>query len=204
MAALLVVPLSYFQLRPRLQLLFLSTLLAIGVAVLVVPNRVIDRITPNFIRLASIPEDLSAGNLTGRLVIWRGGFEALQQRPIVGFGAGTFREAVYPILGFGWAPHNGFLSVAVGSGLIGLALFGLVFLSVTAPTVGGSGNRDPFPAVLLLALIIGLLPLGWDGHKATWFILAYLSVRQALAVGAEAKVEARNPRGGGIAVSGGG
>lgn len=172
--ALLVVPFSYFQLRTRVQLLLLSLLVVLGSAVIVVPNAVIDRATPNFIRLSTIPADLAAGNLTGRLLIWQGGFEALQERPVLGYGANTFREVVRPILGTGWAPHNTFIAVAVGSGLVGLTLFVLILLSVAVPLILVRAPRTSVPIILFLALAISLLPLGWETHKITWFVLAFL------------------------------
>jgi O-antigen ligase len=108
---------------------------------------------------------------------------------------------VRPILGEGWAPHNGFLSVAVGTGLIGLALFGLLFVTVAGPIIRGASGRDPFPAVLLLALVISLLPLGWETHKAAWFILAYLSTVQARALGGR-RLRSPRERSGSIAATG--
>jgi O-antigen ligase len=71
---------------------------------------------------------------SGRIYIWKAGFEAFKHSPVMGAGLNNF-PAVYdryagyaaPIFnGFGRDPHNIYLGMAVDGGLIGLALFLMV------------------------------------------------------------------------------
>lgn len=72
---------------------------------------------------------------TGRTDIWRFIIEAIEQSPWLGYGYGAFWEddtgpAWWVRAGVGWKTpnaHNGWLELALGLGLVGVAAFALVF-----------------------------------------------------------------------------
>ncbi|MBD2778378.1 O-antigen ligase family protein [Iningainema tapete] len=80
--------------------------------------------------------------LTGRTPLWSYAIARLMERPILGYGRGAFWA---PGSGYaieagniaspGWIPphaHNGFIDLALDNGLIGLALFIIIYLTCLA------------------------------------------------------------------------
>jgi O-antigen ligase len=130
-------------------------------------------------RLATIPEEVRGGSFSARGQIWQAGWEVARQHPIVGVGAGVFAEAVEPILGEARSPHQSFLVVLVGQGLIGLALFLAIFAVAAIPIQRMPPPQRKFWAVLILTLLIGMLPRTWDRRKPTWLVLGVLVVQTA-------------------------
>jgi exopolysaccharide production protein ExoQ len=74
--------------------------------------------------------------LTGRTQLWGLVLDAVAKRPIVGYGFDAFftglrGESLNVLIRAGWlvpAAHNGFLELLLGLGIIGLAVFLLVFV----------------------------------------------------------------------------
>ena len=81
----------------------------------------------SWLRLATIGTELTSGSLGGRVGIWRDGFRIFLDNPLCGVGVGAFRSGLLLTQRtYEAAPHNLFLSILVGQGLIGLLLFFLV------------------------------------------------------------------------------
>jgi O-antigen ligase len=133
-------------------------------------------------RLATIPAEIRDGSFSARGRIWRAGWEVFLRNPIVGVGAGNFAEMVESALGEARSPHQSFLSVLVGQGLIGLALFLAIFAVALLPVPRMPPLQRKFWTILVLTLLIGLLPRTWDRRKPTWLVLGVLAV-QAAAIG---------------------
>lgn len=94
----------------------------------------------------------------GRLLSWRIGWELVQERPWLGVGPGNLRQRVdahyeqhYPDVERQRMPHNQFLSVAAGSGLLGLLVFLVGFF---APLFCRKAYQSPL--LLFFYLIITL------------------------------------------------
>jgi len=189
--SLLAIPLS-FRALGRGKRAALLLILGVSVAVLVAaPDVLLTRAAPLLTRVGDTPELVIDSDYTGRAQIWGAGFTALLERPVFGYGADSFTEVVLPWLSEPRAPHNTFLSVAVGSGLIGLTLFltmvGLVVLGVMNQP---DRWRRPIQLALLGALLISMMPLGWEHEKTVWFLLALLSAEHVIYIG-RVRLEAR-------------
>jgi len=78
-----------------------------------------------------------------RLFVWQATLRGMAERPLTGFGAGTF-EWVYPqftSVGFTRHAHNGFLQLGIESGFIGLGLLILFFVSLFVEGARDRGHR---------------------------------------------------------------
>jgi O-antigen ligase len=119
-------------------------------------------VLPQFVPSLQRNESESMTDLTGRDEFWVNAIELLKERPILGYG--------YEVEGEIWddprfakgnlstwtsaraSLHNGYLSVAVGSGYAGLLLWlGILIL----PTVGlaRSARSSPYKALILASLV---------------------------------------------------
>jgi O-antigen ligase len=130
-------------------------------------------------RLAAGTSEIETGEFSDRAQIWQAGVEVFEHHPVAGIGAGAFAAAVEPILGDRRAPHQTFLSVMVGQGLIGLFLFLAMFATAVAPIPRMPGITRTFWTVILLTLAVGLQPRTWDYRKPLWFILGVLVAQGA-------------------------
>jgi O-antigen ligase len=116
-------------------------------------------------------ETLKDPTFTGRLDIWRFGFEKLAERPWTGFGFESFwkSEAIVRMeskLELSWLVqnivhgHNGYLDVALGMGLPGLALVVWIFLVKPvrdyANTRATPANQRLATAFIMIWLFISL------------------------------------------------
>lgn len=174
--ALVQVPVSAVRLGRGARAGLIVAVAAIASTAALLPQNLYARALPNLQRISTLGSDLTSSDFTGRAEIWEGGRIAFVARPIVGYGNNAFRAAVRPILGNGWAPHNAFLSVAVGTGLVGLGLYTLVLLA----TLLSQFLLPPSPArlariVLFACLVLAMLPKGAAYDKSTWVILALLT-----------------------------
>ena len=130
-------------------------------------------------RLATASEEIQSGDLNERREIWAAGLQAFGQHPVVGVGAGAFDAAVQPTLIISRPPHQTFLSVLVGQGLIGLLLFLSIFAVALAPVRRMPAVPRAFWLIVFLTLAIGLQPRTWDYRKQLWFILGTLAAQGA-------------------------
>lgn len=171
LVALAVVPFAMAHLGPvrRLSLLVAAvaaTWFSFAFAPVLVPDLV-----RNVERLQGTADELTTGTLTGRTTIWGETLEVFQASPVVGIGAGATRFALAETdLGRVKAVHNAFLSVASGSGLVGLGLLlGLVALAF-AGALWAPPELRPFLLVLGLAMLVAMMPANLEARKATWFV----------------------------------
>lgn len=97
----------------------------------------------------------------GRLLSWRIGYDIWQAHPWLGVGPGNLKQEVmaiyaedYPEVTRKRMPHNQFLSVAAGSGIVGL----LVFLSALGYPLLSDGNwRDPHLGAFYVIILASCL-----------------------------------------------
>lgn len=177
--ALSIIPLTYINLTLWRKLGFLALLTAGTYLLFSLGGDLQSRLVPSLKRLSTTITELTEGDLDNRTTIWAAGLEVIGQspHPWAGFGSGTFRYAVEPLLGSGRAPHNAYLSVLVDMGLVGLTLFLSLFVIASLPVL--RSPEWPFYLILLFTLLIALIPLGWETKKSTWFVLSLLTAQKA-------------------------
>lgn len=140
-------------------------------------------------RLSETGSSISSGDLTGRVDIWDEGVEFFLESPVIGIGAGTFRE---------WSSHhqpahNVFLSILAETGIVGMLLFLMVLLLVVwqMPRYKSWWERGLW-LILLVVWSAGAIALNWEYRKVTWLILC-LVVCSANVIEPEPEEEARAP-----------
>ena len=127
-------------------------------------------------------------NFSGRDIIWPFFVDAIEQRPLFGFGLGAGKLLVDPAdpgiryLGSS-AAHNEYLRLAVDGGIIGCAA---VFSALVAWVVAGSRRAPPADKLVLLAAMLAvLLHSGFDNTliastaviQFAWFAAAMARAR---------------------------
>jgi O-antigen ligase len=133
-------------------------------------------------------------NLSGRDLIWPLFIDAIERRPLFGFGLGAGKLIVDPTdprikyLGSN-AAHNEYLRLSVDAGVIGC---GMIFASLIAWVVIGTRRAPPADRLVLRAALAAvLLHSGFDNTliastavmQFTWFAAAL----------ARCRLEARQP-----------
>ena len=167
-AALLIIPWTLTNLRPRSRIaICVGGVLALAAIARFVPRTSWDR-------LSTASEEIESGSFNERGDIWASGLEALVDRPLHGVGAGAYSVAIEPILGWGRPPHQTFLSVLVGQGVIGLALWLAMFAAAFLPVLRMPALERKLWITILMTLGIGLQVRTWDYRKPLWLILGIL------------------------------
>lgn len=185
--ALMIVPLTMTKLSPaRLTTAIAMLVIAGALAVAYVPDRIVQR-------LATTGTEVEDLNLGGRFRVWKAGARVFTQRPLLGYGTGSFRAVVAQQLGEVKAAHNSFLSVLVEQGMVGFLLYSMLFLSVFLEVLHLPLLERRFALVLLATLVVAMLPLTSEDAKRVWFVLAaLLGLSRAQVVGMARA--ARQPR----------
>ena len=181
LVALTVIPLSLGRLGPIRQVLVFGLVASVTVGTAVLAPRAFTGLEDNLERLQGTIDEIEGGTLTGRTIIWEAGLEAFLESPLVGNGYASFSAAVEPRLGRGRGAHNAYLSVAVGTGIIGFGLFIAVILVVVFGVLATPARRLEF-LVVIAALIVGMIPANIENTKSVWFLLAWLSASRPLTV----------------------
>lgn len=131
-------------------------------------------------RLSTIGSEIASGNLNSRLAIWLGGLKAFAHNPLLGIGVGTFPTGVLPYLGVEISPHNLFLSILVGQGLIGIFIFASLITVLVVSAWHLPQLKFRLCIILLATWMTGIMALGWEHRKPTWFILSLVACLCAL------------------------
>ena len=130
-------------------------------------------------RLATIPEQLSSGDLNQRLNIWGAGWLAFARAPVVGSGAGTFVQEA------GLSPidtaHNTALSVVVGGGMVGLTLFLAVLVCAAVLGLRTRGGLRVALVTALATLVVASTIGTVEENRTTWLLLGLMAVAGRLA-----------------------
>jgi putative inorganic carbon (hco3(-)) transporter len=131
---------------------------------------------PVWSRLGTLPSEIVSGDLRQRATIWEYGLRTLADHPVLGVGAGAFKQAA----GASYTAHNTFLAVLVEMGFLG---FGVFVVVVGFPLVriwrGQAGQRYLW-LVTLACWAAGASGLGWQERRITWFVLG-LALASAMA-----------------------
>lgn len=166
--ALLIVPATAARLKWRQTVaILLTAALIVAAGLFVAPASSRER-------LATIPEELAGGSLSGRTSIWAAGVELFREHPFIGVGAGAYRHSVRQILIVGEVAHNTFLSIVVELGVVGLAIFCALLgvLLICAMDLPWLPKR--LWLVCSAVWLVGVSNLTWEMRKPTWLFFALL------------------------------
>lgn len=126
-------------------------------------------------RLSTIGSEIASGDLNYRLLIWLSGLKVFANNPLLGIGAGTFEIGVLPYLGEAASSHNLFLSILVGQGLIGLLIFAAIITVLLVAAWHLPQLQFKLCIILLATWMTGVMALGWEHRKPTWFLLSLVA-----------------------------
>jgi O-antigen ligase len=127
--------------------------------------------------------------LTGRTDIWQMAWGAIQESPLVGYGySGFWTASSGPVLDIwyiaGWQvpnAHQGFLDLMLAFGVLGLLIYGLLFLRTMTRTLRSVRRGDLWVAlwsvcVLTLFLIYGFVESNiMEQNKMSWVLFVALA-----------------------------
>jgi O-antigen ligase len=167
--ALSIVPLTMTKLTPaRLASALCMLALAGGLAVTFVPDKIVQR-------LATTGSEVEDAHFGGRFKLWVAGLHAFAQKPVFGYGTAGFKGAITPELGgAAQVAHDSFISLLVEEGLVGLLLYLTMLGAVLGAVLQMPRLERRFGMVLMATLLVAMLPLTWEDHKAVWTIMAVL------------------------------
>lgn len=166
LTAAALIPLTITRLSTRGRLLSLAALAVAFVAVaMMVPPATIDR-------FQTIPAELASGDLSARRQLWGGAIQVFADHPFVGAGVGVSSIGIERITGLAERAHNSFLSIAADLGIVGLALFCLLLLSLVLGAIRLRQTERLFAVVLLLSIGVAMMSLHLEYRKMTWFVFA--------------------------------
>jgi O-antigen ligase len=172
--ALTIVPATAARLQRRqLAAIAVTAALMMAAALFVVPET-------SGQRLATIPEELTGGDLSGRSLIWAAGVELFREHPFLGVGAGAYVHGVRSSVAVPNVAHNTFLSVVAELGIVGLGLLCglLAFLVVCAVELSWLAKR--LWLVCLAVWIIGVQGLTWEMRKPTWWLFGMIVAQRGI------------------------
>ena len=186
LVALSVIPLTMPRLTYARRAMIVAVLVLFAGGVAALGPQSFPELAPNIDRLLRAPEELAGGTLTGRTTIWEHGFDAFYDAPIAGYGSGTFSRVVAEGLGRPRGAHNGYLSVIVSVGLIGLALY--VGMMIVAGVSGALEPQRRLELLVLLATVaVALMPANIEHTKSVWFVLSLVAVSRPVLIATEAR-----------------
>ena len=122
------------------------------------------------LRLGTVGATISAGDLSGRIDLWKQALIIISEHPFLGIGGGAAISLLdSPV-------HNTFLSVAAETGFIGFIFFLSILLIVFYQALSlPNGNAGLWTAIFL-TWAIGVLSLSWEFRKLTWLILSFVVI----------------------------
>jgi exopolysaccharide production protein ExoQ len=136
-------------------------------------------------------------DLTGRTLIWQGVFNAIADRPLLGFGYDVFWDIIHG-LGFNYAgvllnwdaphAHNGLLELALNAGLIGLVLFVGNLIRVSGRTlklslVPSEAGQGLFVIAVLFVFLLNVTEVTiLRDNNIFWVLYLYTALRSAYGV----------------------
>lgn len=121
-------------------------------------------------RLGTIGASISAGDIGGRVELWREAIGLLADRPLLGIGSGTLASAI------GGAAHDTFISIATETGFIGIALFLFILGLVIYEASRLPGGQRGLWLAIVFTWAIGVLSLSWEFRKLTWLFPLFVII----------------------------
>lgn len=131
-------------------------------------------------RILSISSELHTGSISGRFSIWREGLKVFFNNPIFGVGVGGFKSGVESTLGRQAAPHNLFLGVLVGQGIVGFTIFCAMLSAIVVRIRYLPSLSRQLWIIMLATWCAGVMSLSWEFRKPTWFLIGLAAVQCTL------------------------
>lgn len=130
-------------------------------------------------RIGTTRSEVAGGSLDQRTTQWSLSVRTFGNHPILGVGAGTFRDISEQATGVSSPAHSVFLGVLADTGVPGLLLF-VVVLVTLVPGLGQlHGNTRRAWFAIALIWLIGAFTLSWEHRKITWFLFFLLAAQIA-------------------------
>lgn len=126
--------------------------------------------TASLERLAEMDDSIRAGDLTGRVTLWKTAQTVWEQHPILGIGSDAFPS----VNRSGKAVHNTYLVTLVENGMIGLIFYLLVLLIVFVTAWRLPGWESLFWLTLLVVWGVASLVLNLAHEKSIWLFFSLL------------------------------
>jgi O-antigen ligase len=127
-------------------------------------------------RISTISAQVDSGDLNQRTAIWAAGLKEFAAHPLLGVGEGAYLQISDRQLGEGFVAHNTFVSVLVELGIVGFLLFAAILQKTARAVVNLEGSDRMMWAALGATWFIGVLAATWETQKATWLLIALISV----------------------------
>ena len=186
LVALLIIPLTLP--RRSFRSAILSTAVVIAAAALaafIVPQS-------SWTRVLTATEVVTGGTMSGRVAIWEAGWQAFQERQMLGAGAGAFETAIEPLVKR-IESHNVFLAVLVEQGILGGFLFIALLVACAFCVWRLPALERKVYATIGITWLVGAMSLSWQNRKTTWLIIGLISA-QSVVSSARAHSQSRHVR----------
>ncbi|HEX2965890.1 MAG TPA: O-antigen ligase family protein [Syntrophorhabdaceae bacterium] len=132
-------------------------------------------------KIASIPQQVKT--LNTRTEIWKGGLKAFVNKPIIGYGAGTFEHAYKKFYDGSFASryaHSGIIKTGVELGAAGLACWFFYIIALVYRIRSTLWNKEDIHILLACCsiLIFGMLDFSFDtaAHVLTFYMFSGLLI----------------------------
>jgi O-antigen ligase len=122
-------------------------------------------------RLFQIQDQVKSRDLTGRVAIWKLGFNAFEKKNayVLGTGYNTFRSLITEKSGLSAASHNTYLSVLVELGVAGFCIYLIMIAYLLFRIYYLFRKGSVFFILLILPLLVTMFALSTNDRR--WFFL---------------------------------
>jgi O-antigen ligase len=124
----------------------------------------------SFERLGTTGNEISSGDLNGRLELWTQGIVSFEKHPLLGVGSNMYRSVNVE----NKVAHNSFISVLVELGLVGFILFGFVLAAAIRQIFSQPTWEKRMWLAVLAGWAIAASTLTWEYRKPTWLFLCLI------------------------------
>jgi O-antigen ligase len=128
-------------------------------------------------RLGTLGSSIEAGDLGGRVDLWRESILIFSKHSLMGLGSGTLDSVI------GSAAHNTFVSVITETGAIGAVLFFAILAIVFFQAMNIPNGNSGLWVAIFLTWAIGVCSLSWEFRKLTWLFLNFIVIEGSFVYG---------------------
>jgi len=124
--------------------------------------------------------------LTGRINLWAHSFNAILDRPLLGYGFGTFWDSkiINEIWTWIWLPphaHNGYVDLLLQLGILGFSVFIYLYVFYVTKSVYRLNKRFKFDTFIFTTFLIHLFILGFSAdvlfrQNSIYWVIFLISV----------------------------
>ena len=148
---------------------FMIFIISMLTAISLAPKESIDRILTS-------GKSITSGTLNDRTVIWGASLEQWRKSPVIGNGIGSLEYVLNTKHVEYDAAHSAYIHILTENGLIGLALYLLMMITIIYYSLSAPFSELLFLMALLLTLLVSQITQHTHFHKETWFALTMLAL----------------------------